>query len=545
MSVKVLLKSLSNDHALAVGSLLNIKIEKGFVSSQYSDEDEFMRAFHTEGDYIYLPLKFAEILGLHKMTLPKPLLQLSNILKFKGTLLPHQTPIVPRALAHLRKFGTVTLNLSTGFGKTVLGVYLSCELGLPVIVVLPRIHLIKTWVLEFQTFTGVTPYVVDEGPVKGFSIVTVCSIERLSKIPEEQRKGCVLIVDEGHRLATPHNFIELLKGAHPEYMIVCTATMNREEGQYKAMLACTGLNSIITEKMEVKMTVYEYHTGYDPGQLPTNKRGGLDWTTFIKMCNNEPTRTKRLIDRIVEAKGKKILVGVKFKENADNIVKLLRERGEKATVFYESMTGHEDVRVLVAVIAKVSDGYDQKSIVKDFDGHRINMVIIWNSIKSLISLEQLVGRGFRSSMLDVVYCIDDLKTCKSHYAICKKWFKERKATFVKVSETNIPKKVVCSSPLAGAIGVTYEMQQQTSAAIVPPMSDMYDIIPVELPIKYNYQCDMLYVHDLRMNVVAPPRGAIYSPQLKAFIVPKSATSVTQSTTTNQPTVVTQTPSKKE
>ena len=83
--------------------------------------------FHVEKDSVCIPLFFAKKLMKKEIEEQKVSLPIHSDFDFQFTkqLFQHQQPIADQALEKLQNCHAVLLNLFTGFGKTIMGAYLS------------------------------------------------------------------------------------------------------------------------------------------------------------------------------------------------------------------------------------------------------------------------------------------------------------------------------------------------------------------------------------------------------------------------------------
>jgi hypothetical protein len=200
----------------------------------------------------------------------------------------------------------------------------------------------------------------------------------------------------------------------------------------------TGEESLITRKPKKSFYVLRYQTGFKP-TLQSNKSGNADWSVYVKSIHDCKIRTDRLVSQILyPLKSKKILIGVLYKNMADRLYEIFRSQGESVSKFYGNMQKYQDARIVIAVIAKMREGVDEKSTAMDFTGRRIDTVIPWVSMKNELTIEQFVGRGFRDERPMVIFPEDDSKIAKRHWGIFKKWAKEKGAEFGEHTEAPVP-----------------------------------------------------------------------------------------------------------
>ena len=166
---------------------------------------------------------------------------------FLGKLLDRQKEPFKEAISYLKKFGTVTIALYPGFGKTFLGVMISWFLNLHVCVLVHRDNVGKQWIKSFtQYFKNLTEneiWFVDDKP-KLEAKILVCMDGRTDKIPEEMRfKIGTLIIDEAHCFCAPSKVKPMLS-FHPRYIIAETATPEKDNGMERMIQSICGKHYI-------------------------------------------------------------------------------------------------------------------------------------------------------------------------------------------------------------------------------------------------------------------------------------------------------------
>jgi len=475
MAVVLHLDSLSQEIRTLIQQLLNVTEEMDYMKQNLGGTPKTIQAFVLNDRLVHLPYYFGNSLGIKtvdvlshkagvvkvesttgpvKFVLPgsenkaisnrEPLQPLNFKIAWRKNLEEDldQEEVYHSALKLLKERKTVTLNLTTGYGKTAISVALTCSLfseADSIIIALRNAPLKNNWPLEFKTFTNATVHVMETAtPPKNRPHVYVAMASQLPNIPLEHRTNCILVIDEAHKFCVPDSFPKLLE-VIPKFTIALTATTNRSDKMYQIMEAVTGLETHLKRVQKKNLTVLRYETGFTP-TIEKNKMGVTKWDVYVKSCIECKLRTERLayIASVV-MKDKKILIGVYYKMMADKLYDIFKAMGESVSKFYGTSKKYQDARILVAVIPKMREGVDAKSTAINFSGVHIDTVILWVSLKELLALEQFVGRGFRSDNPLVVFCEDKHKISHRHWLACKKWFEERKATFLHHKEPDIPK----------------------------------------------------------------------------------------------------------
>lgn len=366
---------------------------------------------------------------------------------FKGDLFDHQKPVEEEAYQHLLDKGSTTIGLYPGFGKTVVGAKLAARLGLPVVVLYHREFLGPQWEKTFADFTNATTWIVGTPAPPHMPNVTLCMATRVHLLPPEYRAriGC-MIIDEAHAFCTPSR-LDCLLGFTPRYVIAETATLERDDGMHSMIQAICGLHGIFRSS-STPFEVVKIDTGFTPPTTQT-AQGRLNWSELVKTLATNPHRNQFILDIIRENPERKIVVLTGLVEHVHALVKMIREMGEKVDFMAGTKKSYSDSRVLVGTIQKIGTGFDEKTACPDFNGIRIDMLILVTSVKKLSTLEQSVGRVFRAQSPIVIDFVDNNSTLKSHWYGRQKWYKSRLGE-VSVRKMNFPDQIDSSTSLGSS-----------------------------------------------------------------------------------------------
>lgn len=440
MSIRIPKDQISQADFLKIRSLLVVKLKPSGVEAKHGAPEEYITCIHLDDNYYYIPFMCCKLMfpQISQKVLSEKPYYTSNI-EFKGKLFSEQISTLEEAIPKLAKWNTVTLNCRTGMGKTVMATCLSTKLPGLRIVLLHAIHLISAWHDEFKS-TGARVWVVGEwidqykkkrnDPAPEFCDVIICMIDRIGQIPQHFLDNLyTLLIDEAHRFPTNHRIKKILTHFHPIYIIILTATVymsddGKEFGEYTAINFITGEASYVIRKDYKPFQVVRYQTGLTIDILPTNRRGDPDWAAYIKMIESHPLRMCRmcvLINKTREA-GKKVLVIARETETCDNIELILKHAGDSVVTYYGNKKKYDDARVLVSTLAKIKDGFDQKTVAINWDQKRIDLVVLWEPVKKPLALEQAIGRGLRSCNPIFWIMVDNSPIAEKHWKQCLIWF---------------------------------------------------------------------------------------------------------------------------
>ena len=385
---------------------------------------------HAAGDRVALPMAAAHAAvppSAHTLGPHVPHLTM----RFTGTL--QETPdrdqqsAMAEATEHLHSHGTTLLALRTGFGKTVCAGYLATEVcQLRTLVLVCREALLKQWVAELTSTT--TARVALSKP-KDDTQVLVCTPGTLSHVPDAWVAGVgTLILDEAVDFCTPGRLPQVLTVA-PRYIIACTATPTRPDGLHCVLEDIVGTHRVVRSNT-TSFDVTRLLTNYKPTTVQNEK--GVDWTALQYDLFFSAQRNYCLVRTLSDAveAGHKVLVLTAYTGHVDLLMQLLEEAQVEASRFDGSRKSYANARVLVGNTKKVGIGFDEKSHCDDFDGERIDLMVLACSTKQFEVLQQYVGRVVgRASMPSVVHMVDeDTRIKGSHWRVAKAWYETNMGT---------------------------------------------------------------------------------------------------------------------
>lgn len=419
MSVPIHKGSLTSHQKAAIQSKLFFQPDGGFMAKKLGATPPPITFYTTDRDYVYLPSHTARmVVGKDNRQRSYPHVDLN----FTGKLLDKQVSVVEEATTLLQETGHLLLHLPTGFGKTVVGAYLACMSGLMPMVLLSFTALIPSWVATFKEMTNAVPWVVGEDKPEQFNVV-ICMDRRVSKLGDEDRKKIgLLIIDECHTFYTPGRVGALL-ATHPRHIIACSATpLSGTHGMLTALIG----QAKVFRPLEVRFGVTVFRTGIVPTYELT-KQGYPKWSDINHSLCDNPERNRAIVEMVTLNLDRKILILTWMKEHAVKLQQLLVDEGVQVAVMAGQAKSYSDSQVLIGTVNKIGTGFDEKMACPDFQGVRINLLILAASTKSDKLLAQMSGRVFRSDMPDIVDIVDKLPLLDRHFKKRLKWYRDNGA----------------------------------------------------------------------------------------------------------------------
>lgn len=354
-------------------------------------------------------------------------------LSFTGSLYEHQKPVAEECWNQLLAYGTTTLCLRCAFGKSLLGCYLSYLITTKtksngiVCVLITRDILLKQWYKTFSlNFTCKIWRVGEEQfPVGGCNVI-ICMALRWRHVPPEIRaQVTILIVDEAHLFLTKGGVMPLLAW-RPDYIIIETATLERENEMQCMAYALVGTHKIVRIN-EKPFTVIKYMVNIIPTRQMT-RQNVPDYSVFIKSLADNPDYNKIIIDLVlfnINNPNFKILVMTKRVDHAIYLHSVLSGLGVSTDYMVGPKKQYKDSKVLVSNISKLGVGFDSAMSALEYDGQPINLLILTTTIKSISTLEQVVGRAQRANNPTIIQILANDKICENHWKLNKPWYSSR------------------------------------------------------------------------------------------------------------------------
>lgn len=430
MSSFLYLSKLSEEVQKYISEHLLIKSKNSYNPFSFNKhkEPDTIEAYTIKKEIIQIPYFTATQLFKTNLNFSLPFLTCN----FTSTiqLYDYQEIIYQQALEQLKTYGTTTLFIYTGSGKTQIAIKTAVTLNHLIIVMVTNLQVARQWVEKFTKLTNIVPYFVDANLKIPEGVgALICMDERLHHLPQEVLLHCgTLIIDEAHTFCTNMRYKALLN-IRPKYIIAATATFKKANGMDQALFKMLGTHHIYRRSTK-PFNVYKYYTGIDVPIKKTRFKN-MDFVSLLKDLCHHPSRNALIIDLILRNPGYKILVMSRRVDHVDLLYKQLTELKQSVEYMHGTKKTYHDSRILLGTIQKIGTGFDEESACADFAGYRINLLILVATIKDDALLEQVVGRAFRSEYPNVVHFVDEPEVLKNaHWKIAEKWYLSRNGNVV-------------------------------------------------------------------------------------------------------------------
>jgi len=194
----------------------------------------------------------------------------------------------------------------------------------------------------------------------------------------------------------------------PRYVLACSATPHRSrDGMHALMDKVIGPDYITLPHDKMDFVVFKTHTGFSPTRVET-KTSPLDWSVWTASLVDSHERNLLIVKltRRLLRYGRKIFILTGRKRHIPILENLLNDVGIPCAARTREKRHYTDSPVLISNIHLSGTGFDEVNFCKDFNGARINTVILATSIANPELLEQTVGRSFRADDPMVIHLLD-------------------------------------------------------------------------------------------------------------------------------------------
>lgn len=323
---------------------------------------------------------------------------------FKKDLRENQLKCAITLLNNLKSYKTSILSCYTGFGKTVIALYIISKLNLPVLIIVPRVQLIDQWYEEISNFLNVKA--VKLISKNNYEFSGNCTIGIVNSINLHKIKNVnffkFIILDEVH-LQMTELMCQKLIVLEPKFLLGISATPYRTD-DFNCLFDLFFSASRIEEILKHKHEVFRVNTGFKP-DLIINKNG-LDWNNLLDQQSLNIERNNLIVKIANEYKNKYILILVRRINQAEYLYNALVAKDEKVSRFYGKHYESTSGRIIIGTTSKIGTG---------FNCVKLNMLIIGGDMISYYL--QFLGRVMRIKNNNplVFDLVDDNSKLISHF----------------------------------------------------------------------------------------------------------------------------------
>jgi hypothetical protein len=374
--------------------------------------------YNIENNILHLPYLFAA--SLLRITPNLDIQYPQTALEFTGTLREKQIPVEQESWIQLEQYGTSTLGLYPGFGKTILGAKLASRAKLMTVVLVHREILTTQWKKTFEDHTNARVWIVGEKNPPPICDVIICMDTRWDYIPKNMRDAIgFLIIDEAHAFCTPTH-VGCLLAFHPKYILLESGSLLRDDGMHAMMYAIAGNHGVHRESNN-PFNVMKIMTNTKPIRKH-NRMGGVDWTSLVSDTLMDHRRNQIILNLVAANLNYKILILTSLRDHATLLYDSLQSMGIPSDYLCGTKRGYKDSVVLVGTTSKIGTGFDPATSCPSYAGRPFDLLIMASSIKKYSMLVQNVGRVFRAEFPTVMHLVDNDDIYKSHWYKARKWY---------------------------------------------------------------------------------------------------------------------------
>lgn len=399
---------------------------KPFQLPDYSFSVKKYKIYNVEEDKIYVP-KFWGIDKFGPLQFCKKEKKLD--LNFSVSLREYQVEIANDLLKQVREKEGGIVQLTTGFGKTILALWLICQLKVKTLVIVHKENLKEQWQERILDFTNVTnPGTIQSKITDTDSPICVGMLQSICMRdydPEVFQDFDMIIYDEVHHLSS-EVFSKSIFKTCSKYMIGLSATPKRNDGLEKVFHWALGpiiINSsrgnnqkathvtvqakheesliweaekaALPPRIECPDTLRQHRqkNGNHPGLRHYNRMGKLNIAGMTTTLSKDRVRNEIVTDTIMKyyEEGREILVVSERRAHCDVLKAYLIDRevpSENIGLFLggfknEQLDEANKCRIIIATRKMVEEGYDNA---------KLNTLIL---VSSWSNIEQCVGRILR------------------------------------------------------------------------------------------------------------------------------------------------------
>lgn len=318
----------------------------------------------------------------------------------------------------LDKKRVALLTLRTGAGKTAVSLFAACHYKGFTVVLVHNDILSDQWLESVKNYTTAKGQVVNKNftaPDKDTQIL-ICLYTRWSKISSSlRRKIDLLVIDECDEYYNTTG-MECIFSFQPLRVIGCTATIKGPKTGLTNMIYNILGKQVVTREFDVRFNVTKIETGIQGLRIPSRYTRGIDYTKLRRSLVENDERNDIILElvdlRISE--GRKILILTFLEQHVMALYELLKDK-YTCDWMCGKKRNYNNCQVLIAGMKKAGRGFDEEGLCKDWDGTRIDCLILADSVNSETLLTQYIGRVFRTDGSQVDFLVDDDETRRKHW----------------------------------------------------------------------------------------------------------------------------------
>lgn len=285
-----------------------------------------------------------------------------------------------KAACELLKYDTGILSATTGFGKTVIGAFVTAARKTNTLIIVHRKQLMEQWVERLKTFLDADQIgIIGGGKRKPTGIIDIAIIQSLIKdhiVDNIVTKYGHIIVDECHHLSAV-SFESVIKTSKAKYILGLSATITRKDGHHPIIfMQCGPVRYNVDAKIQARLRSFDHkviirNTSFVL-PLAADKKIPIS-EVYSSLVNNEE-RNELIFNDVLTAihNGKTPLILTERKEHVLYFFEKFNKFCKNVIVMYggqsikqraeiknklDSISDHEE-RLIIATGRYIGEGFD-------------------------------------------------------------------------------------------------------------------------------------------------------------------------------------------
>lgn len=355
----------------------------------------FITCYEEKGNYLFIPRGLTDKttslfndLDIRYEVLDKRSLGSHLNVHFQGSLRPKQRLVVNQLL----KKETGVLCASTGFGKTVSGLYALAQRGVSTLIITNRKELANQWRVSAEIFLDLPREsigTISSGKVKPTGIVDIATVQTLANQKDWQKEISrygMIIVDECHHAAA-RQFEAVLKRYRAKFILGLSATPRRRDGHQPIVyMQCGPVRYRVNHKKENQSQPLMHRLCVRPtpfkSALVSNEQRKIKIQDVFKEMIQDQNRNAFIISDVLEA----------YREGRFSVV--ITERREHLEILRQGLPEIKQLAVLYGSM-KSKERVKEIGKLKSFSKEQGGAV--------LLATGKLIGEGFDEAKLDTLF----------------------------------------------------------------------------------------------------------------------------------------------
>lgn len=272
----------------------------------------------------------------------------------------------------LAETGGGVLSLSTGMGKTVIGLWLACHLKLKTLIVVNKTVLLDQWTERIRQFVPGSSIGTIQGSVCNIQDcdIVVGMLQSLSQNSYHLPGFGFLVVDECNHIGAP-KFSQAMMQVNCPYKLGLSATPDRKDGLTRVIVWFLGPIFMRLERdggMAVSVEVLDFSDCVDFSHAPPTSRGKLDFGQVVEVLCTCANRNQVLLRKLLSLPHTRhTLVLSARRPHCTVLAEMLRAAGQDAEVYLGGMSQQNlqaasQARFVVATYSMAAEGLDIPSL---------------------------------------------------------------------------------------------------------------------------------------------------------------------------------------